>query len=313
MKANKLFGIVTLMLLTMFAVAGAVSALPSVDKVEVDGTTVFENQINRLSLENGNTFAVNVWLTSTEAADNVRVEAQITGYEHGSISDTSDLFATQENTTYKKSLSLSLPADAQSDSYQLRITVTDRNSGAVVQDYSLVLDQPRHDVIVKDVVFSPEGSVIAGQALLTSVRVQNFGQKDETNVRVHVSIPELGVSATSYISKVRGDNHQEDTEEMYIRIPSDVKTGDYQVKVDVSYNDDHDSASATRAVSIEAAPVKAAPAPVVVTTTPVASTPAPAEKSTLRSVLEGILLVLVGLLVIVAIILGVSKLSSKDE
>lgn len=310
MKANKLLGMISLMLFAVLA-AGAVSAVPTIDRVEVDDTTLNQNQVNYLSVETGSTITVDVWLTSTEDNNNVRVEAFITGSENDDVSDKTDLFRVEPNSTYKKTLTLALPADTDEDKYSLRIIVSDRNGQERIQNYNLVLDEPRHDLEIKDVLFYPESYVTAGQALLTTVRVENFGQKDENDVKVTVSIPELGVSASDYIDSVDSDD-QEDTEEMYIRVPSTAKTGEYQVKIDVWYNDGHDVVSTTQMVSIQAAPEQKAPEPVVITTTPQAVPVAP-EKSMLRSVLEGVLLVLVGLLVIVAIILGVSKLSSKDE
>lgn len=310
MKANKLYGIVSLMILAVMALAVGASALPVIDKVEVDGTTVFENQINRLSIESGDEFEVEVWLTATQSSDNVRVEAEITALnDNDEVADQTDLFDVEANATYKKTLTLSIPADSDEDSYKLRIEVSDRNSGAVIQSYNLVLDMPRHKVVITDVVLYPESNAVAGQALLASVRLENFGQKDEEDVRVRVSIPELGISATDYIDEIESDD-EEETEEMYMRIPSDAKAGDYTVKVDVEYNDGHDTLSTTRLVSIEKAPE---PKTAVVPTQVQPVQPVVAEKSMIRKVLEGILLVLVGLLVIVAIILGISKLSRKDE
>ncbi len=311
MKTNKLFGIVALMIFAVLA-AGAVSAVPTIDRVEVDDTTLSQNQVNYLSVETGSTIMVDVWLTSTETNNNIRVEAFITGTENDDVSDSTDLFHVEPNATYKKTLTLVLPADSDEDKYSLRIIVSDRNGQERIQNYNLILDEPRHDLAIEDVVFYPENSVTAGQALLTTVRVENFGQKDENDVKVQVSIPALGVSATDYIDSIDSDD-QEDTEEMYIRIPTSAKTGEYQVKIDVWYNDGHDSISKTMLVNIDAAPEQKTTTTTTVVTTTAQPVPVVAEKSMLRSVLEGVLLVLVGLLVIVAIILGVSKLSSRDE
>ena len=311
MKTNKLLGIVSLMIFAVLA-AGLVSAVPTIDRVDVDDTTLSQNQVNYLSVETGNTIEVDVWLTSTESNNNVRVEAFISGDENNDISDKTDLFSTAPSTSYKKTLHLEVPANADNDKYSLRIIVSDRNGQERIQDYNLVLDQPRHDVIIKDIVFYPETSITAGQALLTTVRVENLGQKDEDNVKVTVSIPELGVSASDYIDSVKSDK-QKDTEELYIRIPSTAKNGQYQVKVDVWYNDGHGMVSKTDIVDVTAAPAEQMTSTPVVIQTAVQPVPVQPEKSMLRSVLEGVLLVLVGLLVIVAIILGVSKLSSRDE
>jgi hypothetical protein len=308
MKTNKLFSIVALMLFAVLA-ASAVSAVPTIDRVEVDDTQLSTNQVNYLSVETGSQITIDVWLTSQESNDNIRVEAFVSGSDDNEdVSAKTSLFSVEDNTTYKKSLSLTLPQTADADRYKLRIIVSDRNGQETVQDYNLVFDSPRHDLAIEDVIFYPNGNVQAGQALLTSVRLENFGQKDENDVKVMVSIPELGISATDYINEIESDD-EESTEEMYMRIPSTAKTGTYQVKIDVWYNDQHDTLSKSMSVDVEALPTPAV-AVVQAPVTPV--TPVVAEKSMLRSVLEGVLLVLVGLLVIVAIILGVSKLSSNE-
>lgn len=297
----------------LFAVlaASAVIAVPTIDRVEVDDTQLSQNQVNYLSVETGSQVTVDVWLTSNEDNDNIRVEAFITGSDdNDDVSAKTSLFSVEDNASYKKSLTLTLPQTADEDRYSLRIIVSDRNGQETVQNYNLVFDEPRHELDIQDVTFYPFSNVQAGQALLTSVRLENFGQKDEQDVKVQVSIPELGISASDYINEIESDD-EESTEEMYMRIPASAKSGTYQVKIDAWYNDGHDSISKVMTIDVEALPVVAAPVVVTTPVTPV--TPVVAEKSMLRSVLEGVLLVLVGLLVIVAIILGVSKLSSKDD
>ncbi len=309
MKTNKLFSIVSLMLFAVLA-ASAVSAVPTIDRVEVDDTQLNANQVNYLSVETGSQITVDVWLTSNEDNDNIRVEAFISGSDdNDDVSAKTSLFQVEDNATYKKSLTLILPQTADEDRYKLRVIVSDRNGQETVQNYNLVFDEPRHDLAIEDVIFYPNGNVQAGQAFLSTVRLENFGQKDENDVKVMVSIPELGISATDYINEIESDD-EESTEEMYMRIPSTAKTGTYQVKIDVWYNDQHDTLSKSMSVDVDALPAAPAPAVVQAPTTPVI--PVVAEKSILRSVLEGVLLVLVGLLVIVAIILGVSKLSSNE-
>jgi hypothetical protein len=296
----------------MLIVASAALALPTITQVKVDSTTVQEGQTNRLSIESGDEFDVQVWFDSSAEESNLRVDAQITGYEHDDdyeIRDKTSLFDVEANATYKKTLSLRLPSDVDTDSYKLRVSVYDRNSDELVQNYNLLLDRPRHSVTIEDVVFYPEGTVTAGNMLLSTVRLENLGQKDEDDVKVRVSIPELGLSATDYIEEIDNDD-EEETEEMFMRIPASAAAGEYTVNVVVDYNDGYDTVSDSYTISVEEART------VSVVTEPVEPTEPTVEdngKSALRSVLEGLLLVLVGILVIVAIIFGVSKLSSKDE
>ena len=105
---GKIFGLVVLMLAVM---ASAVSALPTIDRVDIDDTTVFEDQTNRLDIEVDSTVSVEIWITSDADYDRVQIEAEITGYEHGDISDRTNNFDTEANALYKETLTLSLPAD----------------------------------------------------------------------------------------------------------------------------------------------------------------------------------------------------------
>ncbi|HSU72614.1 MAG TPA: hypothetical protein VLJ21_02085 [Candidatus Binatia bacterium] len=224
------------------ALAGAAYALPlSIEKVEVDGTTVQEAQVNRLSLERNDEFTVKVTFTATADADNVVGQAFITGYEHAD-EEPSDLvgpFTLEGNTTYTKKFLLKLPKDMQEDSYKLRILFTDRNGEELLLNYNLKIDEPRHSVDIQDVILYPEKSVTAGSALLTTVRVKNYGQKDENDVKVTLEIPGLGLSATDYLDSVDSNDEQE-TEELYLRIPREAKAGDYEMLVTVHYNDGRD-------------------------------------------------------------------------
>ena len=64
--------------------------------------------------------------------------------------------------------------------------------------------------------------------MLATVRVENKGQKDEDDVKVTVSIPALGLSATDYIDEVEEDE-EEETEELFIRMPKCAEAGQYEL------------------------------------------------------------------------------------
>ncbi len=237
-----MFGLFAIVMFTL-ALAGSALALPmTIAKVDVDGTTLQPDQINQLSIQRDQTFDVRVEFTATEAQDNVVGQVFISGYEHVKDSPTDAVgpFAIDANTTYSKKFQLKLPSDIQEDSYKLRIMFSDRNGQELIQDYNLKIDEKRHNIAVQDVLLNPESTVRAGSALLTTVRVKNFGQKDEENVKVEATIPALGLSASSYINKVKS-NDQENTEELYMRVPREAKAGDYEMTVTVKYNDGADT------------------------------------------------------------------------
>jgi uncharacterized membrane protein len=140
------------------------------------------------------------------------------------------------NTTYIKKLTLSLPVNVDKDDYRLRIRVDDRDGDTTQEDYVLSVDAPRNAIQIKDVIFSPS-EVMAGRSLLTTVRLKNIGSNDQNDgVKVMVSIPELGVEAADYIDEV-DEEDSVTSQELYLRIPSCVKEGTYDVLVSVEYKD----------------------------------------------------------------------------
>ena len=274
MANNKIFALIALFMLALASVASAQlfpgnggnngnqagsaqvsqSTLPiSIDEVEVDGTTLSANQDNKLSVERNEEFDVKVTFTGTASHDNIVLQAYISGYEHVSEApyDVVGPFDVEDDTTYTKTLTMKLPKDIQEDSYKLRLLFTDRNGQEISLNYNLKIDESRHSIEVKDITLYPEASIMAGSALLTTIRVENFGQRDENDVKVQVSIPALGLSASDYIDSI-DQNDEEETEELYLRIPRETKAGDYEMLVVVTYNDGHDTVESSKVVHVDA-------------------------------------------------------------
>ena len=243
------------MVLVMAAVlAGAAFAdyVPvTIDDVKVEGDSLLPWDVNRLSIERGDEIEVKVIMTAYASAENVQVEAEIRGYEYDDreeTSDTSHVFDVESNVTYTKRLKVPIPENIDEDSYKLRVTVADRYNDEVIQNYNLVIEAPRHSMSIRDIVLTPENEVKAGRALLATVRVKNMGDRDEESVKVTVSIPSLGLTASDYIDEVESDD-SETSEELYLRIPACAEGGFYDVIAEVEYDEGYESA--TKATSIE--------------------------------------------------------------
>lgn len=237
----------------VIALSASAFALPmSITKVEVDGTSLQPDQVNRLSIDRNEEFTVKVTFDATADADNLVGQAFIAGYEHveEEPSDIDGPFDIEGNTTYTKKFTLSIPRDMIEDSYKLRIMFTDRNTGALIQNYNLKIDEPRHSVDINDVILYPEKSITAGSALLTTVRVENFGQKDEDDVKVTIEVPQLGLSATDYIDSI-DSNDIEESEELYLRVPRETKAGDYELIIKVEYNDGRDESTQSAVIHVD--------------------------------------------------------------
>lgn len=227
--------------LTLFLAAiSAATALPlDLERVEFDDITLKDDSINRLSVERGEDYELEIRFTPEQDLDDVEVRAFISGFEFSDIEDISDhtpIFDAEANVTYVKRLDLKIPDDVDEDDYKLRVVISDRFSDEFVANYNFHIDVPRHALKIEDVVFSPGNAVKSGSALLTTVRVENKGEKSQDDVRVTVSIPGLGVTATEYIEEIDDGDEEEETEEIFTRIPKCAKAGNYDVVVDVEYN-----------------------------------------------------------------------------
>jgi len=241
MMKKKIVGLLSLVLISVLFASFA-SATITITEVELDDDTLSNTSSNFVrGVEKGDEFEVKVHLISDLNITDVQVEAEIRGYDHNDrMEDVSDVFDMKAGTTYTKKLTLQLRERMDQDRYKLRIQVEDRSSQTYGETYELEVDAPRHLLYIKDVVFSPENEVKAGRALLTTIRIANRGERDEEGVRIKVSIPELGLSASDYIDELEkeGDDDDEATsEELYMRIPNCAKAGEYDVKVETVYDD----------------------------------------------------------------------------
>ena len=229
--------VVAFLILSVVALASFASAAITIDEVEFDDDSLGDGTNVIRDIESGETFTVKVHVTSDEDIDDVQVEAYIRGYDHDDrVEDISDVFDMKANVSYVKKLEVSFPQRIDDDSYQLRVRVEGRNGASAYNDYDLEIDGARHDIAIRDVIFSPEGAVKAGRAILASVRVSNYGEKDEDSVKVQVSVPDLGVSASDYIDELEA-GESTTSEELYLRIPTCAEAGVYDVDVRVSYDD----------------------------------------------------------------------------
>ncbi len=245
---GKLF-LVAFLLVALFA--SFASALPTVEQVKINGD-VFASG-DQLVVERGETLNIRVKLSSVADEVNTQVTADILGYEHSpyvsGLSDATSVFDLNANDTVYKDLTLKVPEDAEKDYYDLRIRVATRAGQAFEGLYKLHLKGSRHNVIIKDVLFTPENRVKSGRALLAVVRVKNIGEKDEQGIKVKVSIPDLGISAADYIDELKADESTS-SEELYLRIPDCAEDGTYNVNVEIEYNDGYSTDKVTKTINV---------------------------------------------------------------
>ncbi len=251
---KKLFSLLAVLIIGVLMSSMAFAVI-TVDFVKVNGDEVKETGNNFiLDVDRGDDLDVKIRLSSNVSLTDVQIEAVLRGVDsRESVDDITDTFDMKSGTSYTKTLTLPLIQKIDQDNYKLRIRISDRDSATVEKTYELDIGTERHDVEVKDVVLSPSTEVKAGRALLVTVRVNNRGEKDEDGVKVVVSIPDLGVSAADFIDELEAEDKDDDqatTEEMFLRIPDDAETGEYEVVVDVFFDDLDKKSSYKTSISV---------------------------------------------------------------
>lgn len=232
---------ITAIIFFLVLVSGAIALPVSVEEVEIDGVKLFENAQNTLSLERGQEYEIRVRFLAFERIRNAEVRAFISGYEFSDIEpidDKTEIFDAEPNVTYVKKLNVRIPDELDKADYKLRVVISDRFSDETRANYNLQIDAPRNALKIDDVIFNPANSVRAGSSLLVRVRVENKGEREQEDVRVTVSIPELGITGTQYINSL-DENDEEETEEILLRIPRCAKSGNYETAIDVEFSQRH--------------------------------------------------------------------------
>jgi len=308
-------------LLLTIALVGAVSALPvTITDLEIDDNDVQPGDTVRLDVLRGDSFDIEIRAESPVDLDDVEWTAFITGYEYNraqALFDAVGPFDMDANVSYKKTLKITLPDEVDEDDYKLRIVISDRNGDEVIQNFNVKIDVERHKLRLEDFIVQPSGSVKAGSAIIATARYENLGEKDEDDVKVTVSIPELGLSASEYINEIETEE-EEESEEMFLRLPKCAEPGVYEVHIIAEYQDGHELLVNKAHINVDENPscVKEPTVEVIV------QEPQPKEGDVMaesvkdsgkvRTALEVILIALVALLVIVGLVIGFTKLGKND-
>ncbi len=247
---GKIFGILAVFLiglLSLTAVHAADYNTAAFDNVEFDGKDLDVGITRMRNYERGETlelvFDIIGEEVTNESIEDVRVEAFMRGDSHGDdVDDITNRFDIRSDRVYEKTLYLKIPDRMDRDTYTLTILITSKEGVLAETSYyvSIGSGSEDHKLVIKDVIFSPENRIEAGHAFLATVKVKNFGTRDEKDVKVRVAVPDLGISASAFLDEVEAEGEEDDVvigEEQYLRIPRDALTGDYVVIVTAQYDD----------------------------------------------------------------------------
>lgn len=243
-------GLIAILLISVLAISNVMAISLSDFSVEINGRELSDTSSSEIrNILKDNTMDVDVIMTPSSDVKDVVIEGVLRGHDSNvKIEDMTDYFDMKQNVEYQKTLKLKLPANMDADLYRLRLRIDDRASETYEKDYYLNIDTVRNGITVKDVMFSQ-----AIGTLVTNVRVENIGQKDQDNVKVKVSIPKLSdIEPVTYIDTLNA-NDETTTEDMYMEIPDCVKAGKYDGTVTVEYKDGEETTTKDFVVDIKSA------------------------------------------------------------
>lgn len=246
---------------TVSGSASAGNKVPvKVEAVEVDNFQLSASDTNVRDLERGEDFTLKVKLTATGNAKDVEIRAFVTGFEFGRnepISDSTSPFDVEKGVSYVKSLKLKLPERVEEDTYRIRVIVGGRDNDEITQNFRIKVTPTAHEVVIRDLSISPEDTVQAGRAILATVRVKNLGDKTEKDVKVRVSIPDLGVTATpDFMDELKSDESAT-SEEFFLRVDQCARPGTYDVKAEVTFEQGDKVATAKKQITVTKGPCEA--------------------------------------------------------
>ena len=229
------------------------------ETVEINDIIAYLNQPTNLSrnlnLEQLETITVELTIKASQNisggfVDFVRCRSTLEGYEFGSVSDETPVFTVEQGNVYKKVMNINVPEDIEtSEPYTLRLECSDPQDQEQLE-FTVFLNEIRHFLRIFDVLLNPSNNIQAGKPLFVTVRLENRGQKEQDDIKVVVSVPELGISSSNFLNELV-TVQQERTEQwkfeeessgqldLLLRIPEDAPTGDYNVNVEAIYNRGH--------------------------------------------------------------------------
>ncbi len=259
MKSIKvILSLVMLFLLTMTGIVTAGNLDFEPLDVYIDGVHIDQKDV--IQVERGETISVAVKLESSATSqEDVKVKAWIGGYEYGDIEDVTEMFDVEEGIIYTKYLTLNIPEDLEvgGHAYTLHIEIYNDNY-QYKEEYTLYVEAARHELSIQDVILSPSETVEAGQTITAQVRVENTGENKEEDIKVEVQIADLGVSDRVYIDELTNEEIENEDEEsslssdsLYLTIPKDAPEGEYEVTVEVTYNNGYSVISTTEIIFVE--------------------------------------------------------------
>lgn len=253
-KQIKVLAILVMFLVSMLPMAMAADEHEDfeITKIEVDGFEMNLDGDTFGPVYTGEELKIKVfWLGINDST-----EAKIT-VELADAEEETDYFTVRNEWEGSETLYLDLDPDVfdteEDNMYRLHIEMEDEQGHKLeVENIMIEVSNQRHSIELYDVNFPNGREVTAGSIFQANVGVKNLGHSREEDVKITLSIPELGISTRTdrfdlWTEEEFFDDGNDDDDfhyklhrSLFLAIPLNTISGVYDVDVEVSYNDGDD-------------------------------------------------------------------------
>ncbi|MCX6749086.1 MAG: hypothetical protein NT076_05795 [Candidatus Pacearchaeota archaeon] len=242
MKTNFLVSLIAVIAVIALTAGMVSAALITSNEVKVNGISIEDYDV---AAEAGEVVPVTLQFTAEENASEVQISAWMNRDSKNRVEvNFKDLIAGKE---YVARLSLRLPSDINPEENRDLTLRIESDNGNWENTYTLGMQRIPYNA---DLIFvEMDSQVTAGSTTSVDIVVKNDGRHDLNDLVVEASIPELGVSKRAYfgdlvpVDECDTDNcDKQDSVQgrISLKIPSNAKTGTYEVKIKAT-NDDTES------------------------------------------------------------------------
>ncbi len=215
------------------AAAGGRALDISIDSVEIEDKILAENENNFVALDKtGKELDLNVRMTALENIENAHVDA-ILSFENGNVvADATTTFDIGEGDNTVKSLELPIVSKFEQNSFKLKVKVTDAEGNTEEKSYGLTISQKKSPFVISSISLSPENGAEAGKVLVARLSFKNSGVVPLEGIVAKVSIPELGISSTKFVERLK-DSDSVVREDFTLKILDNAQTGTYTLRAEI--------------------------------------------------------------------------------
>jgi hypothetical protein len=217
------------------------------DVVVQEGTTILAGAA-------GETVPVVIKLTADSDLQDLKVKVWVEGYK-SDVSASTARFDVLDGSTYIKRLSLTLPSvedlDNTHEGLTLYVRIADKNDDKE-RTYQIEMQRDTYSLDLLSVEAPLKAS--AGDIIGLDIVLKNTGSRASDDAFVSVSIPELGVYRNAYFGDLYAQDNTSDNQDdarerrIYLAVPADAMSGDYQIQVKASNYDS--TVTAKKVISI---------------------------------------------------------------